>query len=155
MLVQSLMYMWWTAAVVLIAGELALPGFFLLWIGLAAGAMGLTTLMVPGMGLLAQVLLFGCYTFSSCYLYARFLRKFIEKSSPDGVGLNKRGDRMVGQIYVLAVPIVNGHGKANVGDGQWLVTGSDMPIGTNVIVRRVDGTTLEVEDVNSMIGARD
>ena len=34
-------YGWWLLALVLIAAELLAPGYFLLWIGLAAGVMGL------------------------------------------------------------------------------------------------------------------
>lgn len=147
-----LTYIWWIAAFLLIAGEVMAPGFFLLWVGLAAAAMGLTALVLPGMGLLTQVVVFSAYTFASCYAYARWLRPRIEKTAPGSEGLNQRGTRMIGEIYVLCEPIVNGHGKAKVGDGQWLATGADMPIGTSVVVRRVDGTTLGVEEANPMVG---
>ena len=51
---------------------------------------------------------------------------------------------MIGQRYVLVEPIVNGRGKARVGDGQWLVSGPDLPLGSTVEVVAVEGTTLQV-----------
>jgi membrane protein implicated in regulation of membrane protease activity len=54
---------------------------------------------------------------------------------------------MVGQRYVLVEPIVNGRGKAKVGDGQWLVSGPDLPVGTEIEVVAVDGAMLQVRAV--------
>ena len=51
---------------------------------------------------------------------------------------------MIGQRYELIEPIVNGRGKARVGDGQWLVSGPDLPLGSTVEVIAVDGSTLQV-----------
>ena len=51
---------------------------------------------------------------------------------------------MIGQRYELVEAIVNGRGKVRVGDGQWLVTGTDLPLGSTVEVVAVDGNTLQV-----------
>jgi membrane protein implicated in regulation of membrane protease activity len=51
---------------------------------------------------------------------------------------------MIGQRFVLVEAIVNGRGKARVGDGQWLVTGPDLPAGSDVEVVGVDGALLKV-----------
>jgi len=51
-------YWWWVLALVLIAGEVMAPGFFLLWIGIAAAVMGIVTWVVPGLGVIAQAVLF-------------------------------------------------------------------------------------------------
>ena len=50
-------YWWWVLALILIAGEVLAPGFFLLWIGIAAGVMGIVTWLLPGAGVLAQAVL--------------------------------------------------------------------------------------------------
>lgn len=140
----SVHYLWWILAVLLIGGELVAPGYFMLWIGLAAAAMGVLAWFVPGLGLLAQVLLFSVLAFAFCVLYARFFRARIERAEPGSERLNRRGEQMVGQRYLLVEAIVNGRGKAGVGDGQWLVTGPDLPVGSAVEVVAVDGTTLRV-----------
>ena len=137
-------YLWWILALLLIGSEVLLPGYFLLWIGLAAAAMGVVLWAVPGLGLLAQAVLFGLLAFAFCVGYARWLRPKLERRQPGDERLNRRGDQMIGQRYELVEPIVNGRGKARVGDGQWLVNGPDLPLGSTVEVVAVDGTTLQV-----------
>ena len=137
-------YLWWILALLLIAGELLLPGYFLLWIGLAAAAMGLVLWADPALGLLAQAILFGLLAFASCIGYARWLRPRLERRAPGGERLNRRAEQLIGQRYELIEPIVNGRGKARVGDGQWLVSGPDLPLGATVEVVAVNGTALQV-----------
>lgn len=137
-------YLWWILALLLIAGEVLLPGYFMLWIGLAAAAMGVVLWAVPTLGLLTQAVLFALLAFAFCIGYARWLRPRLERSSPGDERLNRRGEQMIGQRYVLVEPIVNGRGKARVGDGQWLVSGPDLPLGSTVEVVAVEGTTLQV-----------
>lgn len=140
----SVHYLWWILALVLIAGELLLPGYFLLWIGVAAAAMGVVLWAVPSLGLLAQAVLFALLAIAACVVYAKFLRSKLERREPGSEQLNRRAEQMIGQRYELVESIVNGRGKARVGDGQWLVSGPDLPLGSTVEVLAVDGTTLKV-----------
>ncbi|MEP6899243.1 MAG: NfeD family protein [Rhodanobacter sp.] len=137
-------YLWWILALLLIASELLLPGYFLLWIGLAAAAMGVVLWLVPSLGLLAQAVLFALLAFAACFVYAKWLRPGLERRAPGSERLNRRAEQMIGQRYDLVEPIVNGRGKARVGDGQWLVSGPDLPVGSTIEVLSVDGTTLKV-----------
>ncbi|HEY4144261.1 NfeD family protein [Pinirhizobacter sp.] len=137
-------YLWWILALVLIAGEMLAPGYFLLWIGIASGAMGVVLFAMPGMGVLAQAILFGVFTFASCFAYWKWLRPRLERGEPSASLLNRRGEQLVGQRLVLVEPIVNGRGKARVGDGAWLVSGPDLPSGTEVEVVSVSGSLLQV-----------
>jgi membrane protein implicated in regulation of membrane protease activity len=75
------------------------------------------------------------------------LRPKLLRREPGSEYLNRRAEQMIGQRYVLIEPIVNGRGKASVGDGQWLVSGADLPVGSTVEVVAVDGTTLQVRAV--------
>lgn len=137
-------YLWWIVAFLLIAGEVMLPGYFLLWTGLAAAAMGVLLWLVPGLSLLWQAIAFGVLAFGFCAVYARWLKPKLERRAPGEERLNRRGEQMIGKRYPLVEPIVNGRGKARVGDGQWLVSGPDLPLGSIVEVVSVDGTTLQV-----------
>jgi len=137
-------YLWWILALLLIAGEVMVPGYFLLWIGIAAAAMGVLLWVFPGLGLLAQAVLFAVLALAACVAYARWLRPRIERRAAGGERLNRRGEQMIGQRYELVEPIVNGRGKVRVGDGQWLVSGPDLPLGSTVEVVAVDGTALKV-----------
>ena len=137
-------YLWWILALLLIAGEVMMPGYFLLWIGIAAAAMGVLLWLMPGMGLLLQAVLFAVLALAACLAYARWLRPRIERRAPGGERLNRRAEQMIGQRYELIEAIVNGRGKVRVGDGQWLVSGPELPQGSTVEVVAVDGTTLKV-----------
>lgn len=137
-------YLWWMLALVLIALEVILPGYFMLWIGIAAAVTGLVALVLPGLSFLLQAIAFVVLAFASCAIYWYGLRPRLQREPPGNERLNRRGEQMIGQRYVLVEPIVNGRGKAQVGDGQWLVSGPDLPLGTTVEVLGVDGTTLQV-----------
>lgn len=143
-------YLWWVLALLLIAGEVLLPGYFMLWIGIAAAVMGVILFVVPALGVLAQAVLFVLLAFVSCFVYWKWLRpRLAREAAPEAAGLNRRGARMIGQRYVLSERIVNGRGKAHVGDGQWLVEGPDLPAGTEIEVIGIEGTMLKVRPVPS------
>jgi membrane protein implicated in regulation of membrane protease activity len=136
-------YGWWLLALVLIAAEMIAPGYFMLWIGIAAGVMGIVTFFAPAMSALVQAVVFALLAVASCAVYWRFVRPLAEHRDDQPL-LNRRGQRMVGRRVVVVEPIVNGRGKVKVGDGAWLAEGPDVAAGTEVEVVAVDGTTLKV-----------
>ncbi len=138
-------YLWWIVALVLIAIEVIMPGYFMLWIGIGAAATGLLVLVVPGLSLLTQAIAFAMLAFVSCAVYWYGLRPKLQRNEPGDDRLNRRGEQLIGKRYELIEAIVNGRGKARVGDGQWLVSGPDLPIGSTVEVIAVEGTTLKVK----------
>ncbi|MEP7042377.1 MAG: NfeD family protein [Dokdonella sp.] len=136
-------YGWWLLALVLIAAEMLAPGYFMLWIGIAAGAMGLVMLVVPGLPAIAQAIVFALLAISACLAYWKFIRPLAEQRNDQPL-LNKRGAQLIGQRLVLCDAIVNGRGKVTVGDGTWLAEGPDLPAGSEVEVVAIEGTTLQV-----------
>ncbi|NUO72987.1 MAG: hypothetical protein HOQ10_09765, partial [Frateuria sp.] len=94
-------HLWWLLALLLIALEVALPGYFLLWIGIGAGATGVLAWLVPGMSLLAQAIAFAVLALLACAAYAFGLRPRLRRGDAAGVRLNRRGEQMIGQRFVL------------------------------------------------------
>lgn len=139
-------YGWWLLALVLIGAEMIAPGYFLLWIGVAAGVMGAIVLIVPTLPVIAQALVFAALAIVICTLYWQFIRPMAEHRDDQPL-LNRRGAKLVGQHFVVIESIVNGRGKIRVGDGSWLAVGPDVPAGTEVEVIAVDGTTLKVRGI--------
>lgn len=137
-------YGWWLLALVLIGVELMVPGYFMLWIGIAAAAMGLVLMFVPELSFMAQAVVFAVLALISCFVYWRFVRRALNEPS-DQPRLNRRAEQFIGRRYVLDSAIVNGQGKARVGDSLWLVEGPDLPVGATVEVIGVDGATLRVQ----------
>ncbi len=139
-------YGWWLLALVLIGAELAMPGYFMLWIGIAAAMMGVLVLIVPDLGALAQAFAFAVLAIVSCVIYWKFVRRELSRASDQPL-LNRRAEQFVGRRYVLDSAIVNGQGKARVGDSVWLVEGPELPAGSAIEVVAVNGTTLTVQAV--------
>ena len=137
-------YIWWIVALVLIAIEVVMPGYFMLWIGIGAAVTGVLVFIVPGLSMLIQSVLFAVLAFASCAAYWYGLRPTLHRNEPGDVKLNRRAEQLIGNRYVLIEAIVNGRGTACVGDGQWLVSGPDLPLGSTVEVVAVEGTTLKV-----------
>jgi membrane protein implicated in regulation of membrane protease activity len=139
-------YGWWLLALVLIAAEIVMPGYFMLWIGVAAGLMGIVTFVAPSLSPLVQTIVFALLAVASCAAYWRFLRPLAEHRDDQPL-LNRRAAKLVGQRFVVVEAIVNGRGKVKVGDGAWLAEGPDVAAGTEVEVVACEGTTLKVRAV--------
>jgi inner membrane protein len=138
-----LFWHWWLLGLVLVVIEMVAPGFFLLWIGLAAGVTGLVLFIVPGMGWQVQFVLFGVLALASVAAARYYVRR--NPIGTEDATLNRRGSQYVGNVFNLDEAIVNGVGKVKVGDGWWRAQGPDLPAGSRVKVVGVDGNMLKVE----------
>jgi membrane protein implicated in regulation of membrane protease activity len=133
---------WLAAAAVLMMLELALPGAFMLWLGLAAALTGLVA-FTTDLGWPAEVLVFAVAGIVFALIGRRVMRARTGSLGENGF-LNRRADAFVGREFVLAEPIVGGAGRVRVEDTVWRVSGADMAAGTRVRVTGVDGATLQV-----------
>jgi len=133
---------WFLAAAVLMILELALPGVFLIWFGLAAAATGVVdTLFV--LSWQREVLLFAVLAIIFALIGRNVMRR--QAAEPqDKPFLNRRADALVGREFILAEPIENGAGRVRIGDSVWRVVGPDQPAGTKVRVESIDGSVLVV-----------
>ena len=135
---------WLIIAVVLISIEMLLVGsFYLLWMGIAAGVVGVLLFLIPGLSFLVQALIFTVLSVVTLVAYKQYQRNNPVLS--DQPKLNRRGEQYIGRVFTLENPIVNGVGKVKVDDSTWKVSGEDMAAGTKVKVAAVEGTTFQVE----------
>lgn len=139
----KLVYFWWTLGFVLLALETLVPGATLVWFGLAALGVGSVLLLIPGLSVIFQVILFGVFSAIALGIYWKFFR-YQERSS-DLPLLNRRGEQMIGRVFVVEEAIENGQGKVRVGDTVWSVIGEDSAVGTRVRVLDVLDNKLKVE----------
>jgi len=139
---------WFIAAVVLITLEMVvLPAVFFLWMGIAAGVVGLLLMLIPGMQYMAQIIIFTVIAVVSLVLHKLYLKN--NPPATDEPTLNRRGEKYVGRTFTLHEAIINGVGKIKVDDSMWKVTGEDMVKGGKVKVTSVDGTVFKVEAVQT------
>lgn len=137
---------WWIVGLVLLALELVVPGFFLIWIGAAAAVLGALSLALWGTsfwGWHVQLLLFAALSVA----FALAGRKFYSgrDAKTDEPWLNRRGESLVGRTATLAEPILEGRGRIKLDDTTWSIMGPDLPAGTRVKVIASSGRDLTVE----------
>lgn len=136
---------WASIGLVLVVVEVAAPGAFFLWVGIAAGVTGLLVALIPDMGWQVQLALFAVLSVASTVLGRRFFRWRPIKTTHSG--LNRRGMSLVGREYVLQQAIVNGASRLKTGGTTWQVEGPDLDAGASVRVTGINGTCLTVEKV--------
>lgn len=144
-MVENAHWIWLSAGVLLLAGEILAPGFYLIWVGAAAMLTGVLAWVSPDMGFSGHGIFFAVVGTLFVYAGHRFFYKRAEPEPEKPV--NTRGQRHVGQTYVVAEAITNGRGHVTVGDGRWLAEGPDTAEGEKVRVISVEGTILKVESI--------
>jgi membrane protein implicated in regulation of membrane protease activity len=133
---------WIIAGAILLALELVAPGAFMMWLGLAALLVGVISFLVAWPWQ-AQGIAFAVFAIASVPLWRRFALK-VEMVEPPV--LNRRGDALIGRVFTLQEPIVNGAGTVPIDDTIWRVTSAaDAPAGSRVRVISSQGASLTVE----------
>lgn len=135
--------LWWVIGIVLVIGEVVLPGTFLIWFAFAAFGVGLIGVVVDLSGM-NQVVVFGLLSFASLSL-GYLMRK--RRGDPEIPAFADRTQAYMGKTYTVVEAIENGQGKIQVGDSVWLAEGEDCPIGGSVKVIDSRGNVLLIDVV--------
>ncbi|SHN78848.1 NfeD family protein [Bradyrhizobium erythrophlei] len=133
---------WLIFGVIMMALELFAPGVFLFWLGLAALLTGLISFAyAPSWQV--QILMFAVFAVLAVPVWRRLARSntAVSVSNPF---LNKRTDALVGRVFTLEKPIVDGAGTVRIDDTVWRVSGPDAPAGSRVRIVQADGASLTV-----------
>ena len=136
-------FTWAAVALLLFAAETMAPGAFMLWLGFAAVVVFVGVLLVPGIPVLAQVAAFIVLSFISIQVYRNWFRS--RERPSDQPALNRRAAALVGRVVPLERGIVQGHGRVQIADAYWDVSGPDLPAGAHVRIVGAEGMTLLVE----------
>ena len=133
---------WLIFGLILMTLELLAPGVFLFWLGLAALLVGLISFAInPSWQL--QMLMFAVFAAAAVLLWRRVARNNTAASKSNRF-LNKRAEALVGRVFTLEKPIIDGWGTVRIDDTIWRVTGPDTPAGSRVRIVRADGASLTV-----------
>jgi membrane protein implicated in regulation of membrane protease activity len=131
---------WLIFGFILMALELIAPGVFLFWLGLASLLVGLVSFVLhPSWQ--TQLLMFAVFAACAVPVWRRLARGAHPASNPF---LNRRADALVGRVFTLEKPIIDGSGTVRIDDTVWRVAGPDTPAGTRVRVVHADGANLTV-----------
>ena len=140
-------WLWLIGGVLLLIAEVIAPGFFLVFIGAAAIATGLFTLLF-GLGTVSELALFALYALLAVMAGRRFYANRASDSA-DPL-LNDRGRRLVGKVVTVVVAVDEHSGRVRVGDGDWSARGGPAAVGERVRITGVDGNCLNVEAIRPL-----
>lgn len=134
-------YFWICLGFALLGIELFITGFFFLWPGVTAVLVGIINSLLP-LTQANQLILFAILT---PFITVLGRRLYGQKEEQPNNTLNQRGKNLIGQIFTLDRPMINGHGRLIIADSSWTIEGPDLKAGTKVRIKDVRGNTLVVD----------
>jgi len=135
-------WLWLIGGVLLLILEVIAPGFFLVFLGAAAIATGLFTVLF-NLGAAAELALFALYAVIAVLVGRRFYANRTADST-DPL-LNDRAGRLVGKVVTVVAAVDDQNGRVRVGDSEWSARGGPAAAGERVRITGVEGNCLTVE----------
>jgi len=135
-------WLWLIGGVLLLILEVIAPGFFLVFLGAAAIATGLFTVLF-NLGAAAELALFALYSVIAVLVGRRFYANRTADST-DPL-LNDRAGRLVGKVVTVVAAVDDQNGRVRVGDSEWSARGGPAAVGERVRITGVEGNCLTVE----------
>jgi len=133
---------WLALGLALAVAEIAIPGFFLIWLAGAAVITGALSWVLP-IGLELQIVSFAVLALIAVFAGRRYFAAHpVVAADPL---MNDRGGRLVGETVLVTSAIAGGTGRVKHGDSEWLAKGPDAEPGTRMRVSGHDGAVLLVE----------
>lgn len=145
-------WLWLVGGVVLLIAEIIAPGFFLMFIGAAAIATGLLSLVLP-LGVALQFAAFAILALGIARVGGRRAYAARYDYTPDPF-LNDRAGRLLGKIVVVVETVDANGGRVRVGDGEWSARGAPAAVGDRVRIVDIDGNCLKVEAEHTLPPAK-
>ena len=135
-------WLWMIGGILLLIAEIIAPGFFLVFIGVAALATGAFTLLFD-MPLAFQLVLFTIYALVAVMIGRKvYANQAVDSTDPL---LNDRAARLVGKSVTVIAAVDEHSGRVRVGDSEWSARGGPGRPGERVRITGVDGNCLLVE----------
>jgi membrane protein implicated in regulation of membrane protease activity len=136
-------WLWLIGGVLLLIAEIVAPGFFLMFVGVAAIATGLLALVLP-IGVPVQLGLFAVLAIAITRVWGRraYAARYDHSSDPL---LNDPANRLVGRVVTVVESVDARGGRVRLGDSVWSARGEPAEPGDKVRIIDVEGNCLRVE----------
>lgn len=139
-------WLWAIGGILLLIAEVVAPGFFLIFVGIAAILTGLFTLLFD-LGLAPQLVLFAVYATLAVMIGKRW---YGEPAIDERHAINDPAKRLIGRTVTVVTDVDDHAGRVRVGDGEWNARGGPAAAGERVTVTGVEGNCLMVEPVRTL-----
>ncbi|MCL6740094.1 NfeD family protein [Sphingomonas sp. RB56-2] len=140
-------WLWAIGGVLLLIAEIIAPGFFLVFVGAAAIATGIFTLLFD-LGTAPQLALFAIYAVLAVMIGKRWYGE--PHGGDQRHAINQPAKRLVGKTVTAVTEIDDHGGRVKVGDGEWNARGGPAAAGDRLTVTDVEGNCLIVEPVKAL-----
>ena len=140
-------WLWTIGGLLLLIAEIFAPGFFLIFVGAAAIATGIITMLFD-LGLVFQLSLFAIYSVVAVLVGKRWYAQ--PNPGDQEHSLNDPARRIVGRVVTVVEAIDSHSGRVRLGDGEWPARGGPAAVGDKVTITAVDGNCLTVEAVRTL-----
>jgi membrane protein implicated in regulation of membrane protease activity len=137
-------WIWLAVGALLLAAEAATGSGWLLWPAASAGVVAVITLLGLHLGAPTEVGIFAALTLVTTFVARRYL-VHAPKNHPD---INDPNLRLVGKKGQATSAFVEGHGRAFVGNAEWLADldgDGELAAGAPIIVTAIEGSRLKVK----------
>ncbi len=143
-------WIWAIGGVLLLIAEIIAPGFFLVFVGAAAIATGLFTLLFD-LGTAPQLGLFAIYSVLAVMIGKRWYGE--PDTTDENLRLNDPARRQIGKTVTVVEAVDEHGGRVRLGDGEWNARGGPVAAGERAKVTAVEGNCLIVEPVRTLPSA--
>ncbi|TNF51901.1 MAG: NfeD family protein [Deltaproteobacteria bacterium] len=149
---QMLYWYWLVFGMILILLELAIPSFTIFWFGLGALVVGLLLLLVPGLSLTLQVLVWVIASAAFVLFWFKVLKPRMTDKTTSGIAR----EAVLGETaMVTRVPEGDRRGEIRfsvpmLGSDIWpFICDDEVAVGDRVAVREISGNTMLVKIVRN------
>ena len=134
---------WLVLGFILLIAEIAMPGVFLLWWGLAAIVVAGIMKLFPDLPLSSLAVIYAIIAMILSVIWWRY-QHGKDQADQSNRALNQRNHAMIGSRGKVLEIAENGIGRGAFGDTTWRIKGHGLSVTDIIAVTGVDGITLNV-----------
>lgn len=134
---------WLVLGFILLIAEIAMPGVFLLWWGLAAIVVAGIMKLFPDLPLSSLAVIYAIIAMILSVIWWRY-QHGKDQADQSNRALNQRNHAMIGSRGKVLEIAENGIGRGAFGDTTWRIKGHGLLVNDIIEVTGVDGITLNV-----------
>ena len=134
---------WLVSGFILLIAEIAMPGVFLLWWGLAAIVVAGIMKLFPDLPLSSLAVIYAIIAMILSVIWWRY-QHGKDQADQSNRALNQRNHAMIGSRGKVLEIAENGIGRGAFGDTTWRIKGHGLSVNDIIEVTGVDGITLNV-----------
>ena len=134
---------WLVLGFILLIAEIAMPGVFLLWWGLAAIVVAGIMKLFPDLPLSSLAVIYAIIAMILSVMWWRY-QHGKDQADQSNRALNQRNHAMIGSRGKVLEIAENGIGRGAFGDTTWRIKGHGLSVNDIIEVTGVDGITLNV-----------